>query len=110
MYIINIMHIITILRIIVCFERRHKGAFEGIGSSVCCSRGRKKEQYPSIRDCTGRNVKGSMVDTRWPNHDEVQAVTAVKGFAGNELQYIRCKPFFLVCPSTKQLYRAKCRV
>ena len=40
MYKINIMHIITILRIIVCFQRRHKGAFEGIGSSVCCSRGK----------------------------------------------------------------------
>ena len=78
MYIINVMHLITILRIIVCFQRRHKGTFEGLGSSVCCSRGRKKEQYPSIPDCTGRNDKGSMVDTRWPNHDEVQAVTAVK--------------------------------
>ena len=78
MYIINIMHLITILRIIVCFQRRHKGTIEGLGSSVCCSRGRKKEQFPSIPDCTGRNDKGSMVDTRWPNHDEVQAVSAVK--------------------------------
>ena len=90
MYIINVMHLIAILRIIVCFQRRHKGTFEGLGSSVCRSRGRKKEQYPSIPDCTGRNDKGSMVNTRWPNHDEVQAVTAVNlaqnGFAGNGLQ------------------------
>jgi hypothetical protein len=72
------MHFITILRIIVCFQRRHKGTFEGLGSSVCCSRGRKNEQYPGIPDCTGRNDKGSMVDTWWPNHEEVQVVTAVK--------------------------------
>ena len=78
MCIIYIMHLITILRIIVCFQRRHQGTLEGLGSSVCCCSGREKEQYPSIPDCTGRNDKGSMVDTRLPNHDEVQAVTAVK--------------------------------
>ena len=78
MCLIDIIHIIAILVVIVCFQRRHQGTLEGLGSSVCCSSGREKEQYPSIPDCTGRNDKGSMVDTRWPNHDEVQAVTAVK--------------------------------
>jgi hypothetical protein len=58
--------------------RAHSKDLNQVGRSVCCSRGRKKEQYPSIPDCTGRNDKGSMVDTRWPNHDEVQAVSAVK--------------------------------
>ncbi len=54
--------------IIVCFQRRHKGTFEALGSS-------KKDQYQSIPDSTGQNNKGS---NRRPNHDEVQAVTAVK--------------------------------
>ena len=38
----------------------------------------KRSNIRAYSDCTGRNDKGSMVDTRWPNHDEVQAVTAVK--------------------------------
>jgi hypothetical protein len=37
--IIDIMQIITILRIVVCFQRRHESAIEGLGSSVCGSRG-----------------------------------------------------------------------
>jgi hypothetical protein len=93
------MYIITILRItgIVCFQRRRKGTLEGLEPSVCCSRGRKKEQCPSIPDCTGRNDKGSMVDTRWPNHDEVQAVTAVKRLRRKRVAVYPLHTFVEVC-------------
>ncbi len=60
----------------------HKGAveLEGLGTSVCCSRGREQEQYPSIPHSRRRHYKGAMVDTRRQNHAEVQTVTAVKRF------------------------------
>ncbi len=31
----NTLDNITILRIVLCFQRRHKGTVEGLGSSLC---------------------------------------------------------------------------
>ena len=78
--IIHINHITTIFRIVVCFHRWHKCTVEGLGPSVCLSRGWEQEQYSGIPDCFLRHYKSSMVDSWRPNHDRVQAVTAVERF------------------------------
>jgi hypothetical protein len=36
--------------------------------------------YQTVLRSTGQNDKGSMFDTLWPNHDEVQTVITVKQF------------------------------
>ena len=42
----------------------------------------RTEQNPSIPDSIRRHYKGAVIDTRRPNHDHVQAMTAVEGFWG----------------------------
>ena len=51
------MQIMTILKIVVCFQRRHKGVIQGFDSSVCSSRGCKQEQYWSRPDSIERHCK-----------------------------------------------------
>ena len=80
MFIIDIIDIITIIRIVVCFQCRYQCAFEGLGSSVSHSRCWEQKQNPSIPDSIRRHNKGAIIDTRRPNHDHVQAMTAVEGF------------------------------
>ncbi len=82
--IICLIDIITILRIVVCFQRWYECAFEGLGSSVSHhdSRCWEQQQNLSIPDCILRHNKAAIIDTRWPNHDHVQAMAAVKGFGG----------------------------
>ena len=82
MFIIDIIDIITIIRIVVCFQCRYQCAFEGLGSSVSHSRCWEQKQNPSIPDSIRRHNKGAIIDTRRPNHDHVQAMTAVEGFCG----------------------------
>ena len=82
MIIIDIINIITIIRIVVCFQCRYQCAFEGLGSSVSHSRCWEQKQTPSIPDSILRHNKGAIIDTRRPNHDHVQAMTAVEGFCG----------------------------
>jgi hypothetical protein len=48
--IICIIHIITIFRIIICFQGWYEGTIEGLGSSVGHSRSREQQQYTSIPD------------------------------------------------------------
>jgi hypothetical protein len=79
-HIIDIMHIITVFRIVVCFHRGCKGTIKGLGSCVCRSRGREQEQYSRIPDSIGRDYKRPSFDTQRLNHDEVHSVTAVKRF------------------------------
>ncbi len=73
----DIIDIITILRIVVCFQCRHECAFEGLVSGSRC---REQQQNPSIPDCLWRHNKGAIIDTLRPNHDNVQAMTAIKCF------------------------------
>ncbi len=80
MDIIRISDIITILRIVVCFQRRYECAFEGLGSSVGYSRCWEQKQNPGIPDSIWRHNKGAIIDTRRLDHDHIQAMTAVKGF------------------------------
>ncbi len=103
----DIIEKITVLWIVICFQCRHECAFEGLGSNVSCSRCWKQQQNPSIPDCLWRHNKGAVINTRGPDYDKVQAVTAMKCFSGNGLQWTRCTPLYLVWPSTKQLNRAK---
>ncbi len=79
-HIIHIIHIMTIYWIVVCFHRRHKWAVEGLGPSVCLSRGWEQEQYLGMTDCFLRHNKSSIVDSWRQNHDRVQSVTAVVCF------------------------------
>ena len=111
------MKTITILRIVLYFHvdiRVQSKDLVEVGSSVCSSRGCEQEQYLRIPDSIRRSYKGSIVDARGLNHDdlEVQSVTAVQrfrsSFAGNRWQYICCTPLYFVCPCTKQSYRANC--
>ncbi len=47
---IDIMHIITVFRVVICFHRGYKGTIEGLESCVCHSRGKEQEQYQHIPD------------------------------------------------------------
>jgi hypothetical protein len=78
--IIYLIHITTIFRIVVCFHHRHKCTVEGLGPSVCLSRGREQEQDSGIPDCFRQPNKSSIVDCWRPNYDRVQSVTAVERF------------------------------
>ncbi len=65
----HIIAIITILRIVVCLQRRHKGTIKGFGSSVCCNRGWKKEQFrdPTVSGFTTKaplSIPGGRIMTR----------------------------------------------
>ncbi len=81
----DIMHIITIFWIVVCFQRRHKGTIEGLGSSVCHSRGWEQKQHTSISDSFRWYNKSSIVDSWRPNHDEVHSLTTVKRFCRKQV-------------------------
>ncbi len=78
MSILTIMTIITIFRIVVCFQRWHECTVKRFGPGVCLWCGWEKEQNPCIPNWIWRHHEVSMVETRRPNHDEVQAVTAIK--------------------------------
>ncbi len=73
-----IMTIITIFRIVVCFQCWHKCTVKRFGPGVGLWCGWEKKQNPCIPNWIWRHHKGSMVETRRPYHDEVQAVTAIK--------------------------------
>ncbi len=80
--IIDLIDIITILRIVVCstaFQHQQECAFEGLWSSVSRSRCWKQEQNQS-KTVSGATKKGSIIDTLPPNHNNIQAMTAMKGF------------------------------
>ena len=78
--IICIIHIITIFRIIICFQGWNEGTIEGLGSSVGHSRSTEQEQYTSIPNCVWRYNESSIIDARRPNHDGVHAMTSIEHF------------------------------
>jgi hypothetical protein len=78
MSILTIMTTITIFRIVVCFLRWHECTVKRFGPGVSLWCGWEKEQNPCMPNWIWRHHEGSMVETRRPNHDEVQAVTAIK--------------------------------
>jgi hypothetical protein len=78
MSILTIMTIITIFRIVVCFQRWHECTVQRFGPGVGLWCGWEKEQNPCIPTWIWRHHEGSMVETRRPNYDGIQAVTAIK--------------------------------
>jgi hypothetical protein len=80
MHIMYIMYIMTFFRIVVCFNHRHECTFEGLGSSVRCSRWWKKKQNPSVPDRILRHNEITIINSWRPNHDEIQSMTAIKWF------------------------------
>jgi hypothetical protein len=80
------MLMITILRIVIRFQRRHKCTIEGLGPSFSRNRRREQQKNPSIPDSIWQHNESTIIDTLRQNHDEVQAMTAIKGFAGNGQQ------------------------
>ncbi len=77
-----IVIIVTILRIVICFQRWYECTFEGLWSSVSHCRCWKQKQNPSIPDSIWRHNKGAIIHPQLSDHDHVQAMTAVKGFGG----------------------------
>ena len=61
----DIKQIITILRVVKCFQCRHTGAIEELRASVCCSRGREQEQYPRIVVAAYHTVDGDTTKAPW---------------------------------------------
>jgi hypothetical protein len=104
-HIMHIMHIsdiiITILRIVECFQRQYECAFEGLGSSVSHSRCWEQKQTPSIPDSVWLHNKRAIIDTGRPDRDYVQAMTAVKGFGGKWIAVNRLDTLAIVFCMTK---------
>ena len=80
MHIMGIIRIITIFRIIICFQGWYEGTIEGLGSSVGHSRSREQEQDTSIPDWLWRYNESSIIDAWRPNHDEVHSMTSIEHF------------------------------
>ena len=78
--IICVMRIMTIFRIIMCFQGWYKGTIERLGSSVGHSRSREQEQYTSIPYWLWRHNESSIIDAGWPNHDGVHSMTSIEPF------------------------------
>ena len=78
--IICIIHIITIFRIIICFQGWNEGTIKGLGSSVGHNRSREQEQDTSIPDWLWRYNESSIIDARRPNHDGVHGMTSKDHF------------------------------
>ncbi len=110
-YIIRIIDVITILRIVVnpsILQRQHKLTIEGLGSSVGSSRCSEKEQNPSIPHSIWRHNKASIIDIRQSNHDEIQAMTAMKLFAWKQIAVNPVDTFIL--GMTKHQTIVQCKV
>ncbi len=74
------MTIITILRIIVCLQCWHEGTIKRLRPSVGLCWGWEQKQNPSIPNRIRRDHESFLINTRRPNHNEVQSVTAIKQF------------------------------
>ncbi len=94
-HIICIINLITILRIVVWLQRRHERTIKGLGSGVGSSRCSEKEQNPSIPHSIWRHNEASIIDTRRPNHDETQAMTAMKLFSWKRIAVYPLDTFIL---------------
>ncbi len=70
------MSIMTILRIVICFQRKQEGTIKRFGACIGLCWGWKKEQTPSIPN------KSSMINTQQHKYNEVQPVTTIKLFHG----------------------------
>ncbi len=107
MTIITIISIITILRIVICFQRRHESTVKRIGPGVGLCGGREKEQNPCVPNWIWRDHESTICNTWRPNHNEVQLVAAVKWFCRERVAVNPLHTIVQVWPSTKQLYSAK---
>ncbi len=96
----TIISIITILRIVIYFQRRHESTFKRFGPSVGLCGDREKEQNPCVPNWIWRDHECIIVNTWRPNHKEVQSVTAVKWFRRERVAVNRCTPLYLMWPST----------
>ncbi len=97
------MHIITILRIIVCFQRRHKGAFDWWFQCLLWQRQKKRviPEHTRLYWAKRQRLHGRYpVAESWRGPGGDCCKTALQ----DGLQYIRCTLLFLVFPSTKQSY------
>ncbi len=72
--------IITILRIVICFQRRNMCTVKRFGPGVGFCGGREKEQNPCILNWIWRGHESTIFNTWRPSHNEVQSVAAVKWF------------------------------
>ena len=75
-----IIQIITIFRIVICFQRRHECTVKRFRPGVGLWCGSEKKQNPFIPNWIWRDHEGSIINTWRPNHYEVQSVAAVKWF------------------------------
>ena len=65
----TIISIITILRIVICFQRRHESTVKRFGPSVGLCWGREKEQNPCVPHWIWRDHESTIVNTWRPNHN-----------------------------------------
>ncbi len=72
--------IITIIRIVICFQCRHESTVKRFGACVGLCGGREKEQNPCVPNWVWRDHESTIFNTWRPNHNEVQSLTAVKWF------------------------------
>ncbi len=94
MTIMTIIRMITVFRIVIYFQRRHKCTVKRFGPSIdlCC--GREKEQRPCIpysmmKSQSGETTKAPLYINTWrPNHKVVQSAAAARKIV---LQGTGCK-------------------
>ncbi len=106
LHILHIIHIRTIFRIVVCFHCRQKFTVEGLDPVSVLAEAENRSNTQAYETVSGDTTNAPLSipcgqimtgSSRW---------LPLNGFAGNGLQYIRCTPVYLVCPSN-WLYRVK---
>ena len=107
--IISIIIIVTIFRIIAgCqLEGWDEGTLEGLGASVRHSRSEEQEQYTSIPHWIGRDNESPIIDTRRPDHDEVQSMASMERFRRKRIAVYSLHTFVLGVSNHQTIEQSK---
>ena len=105
--IISIIIIVTIFRIIAGCQGWDEGTLEGLGASVRHSRSEEQEQYTSIPHWIGRDNESPIIDTRRPDHDEVQSMAAMERFRRKRIAVYSLHTFVLGVSNHQTIEQSK---